>query len=303
MYRKSTFNEKGYWLKGNTHAHTNISDGLMTPVELIETYRKLGYDFLAITDHDIYGIHDELDKPDFLVLPGVEVDMADAKMGISCHHVVGLGIPGENAFSHGEKLEYPKDSKLSDVIDLLEQRGNLCIYAHPNWSHSIHEELVPVEGLLGMEIYNHTTEVTRACGYSGSYYDRMLWEKKKLWCFACDDTHQKREDIGGGFIVVKAEAFNGASVINALQKGSFYASQGPEIFDFYVESGYACISCSPSRLIGFQSDTTRGGAGIDPEAGLTQAEHKLSGSESYVRGFCIDKYGRKAWTQPVYLDE
>jgi len=39
-------------LRGNLHAHTLFSDGVKSPAELIAAYEALGYDFLAITDHD-----------------------------------------------------------------------------------------------------------------------------------------------------------------------------------------------------------------------------------------------------------
>jgi predicted metal-dependent phosphoesterase TrpH len=39
-------------LRGNLHAHTLFSDGVKSPEELISAYEALGYDFLAITDHE-----------------------------------------------------------------------------------------------------------------------------------------------------------------------------------------------------------------------------------------------------------
>ncbi len=41
------------WLRGNLHAHTTMSDGDLTPQDLIDQYAARGYDFLAISDHDI----------------------------------------------------------------------------------------------------------------------------------------------------------------------------------------------------------------------------------------------------------
>ncbi len=40
------------WLRGNLHAHTTFSDGVKDPAHLIAEYEALGYDFLAITDHE-----------------------------------------------------------------------------------------------------------------------------------------------------------------------------------------------------------------------------------------------------------
>src|SRR5207247_7060750 len=66
-------------LKGNLHAHTTFSDGRLPVEEVVTRYRDMGYDFLAITDHD------ELVQPDYwvslppsdekmIILPGVELD-------------------------------------------------------------------------------------------------------------------------------------------------------------------------------------------------------------------------------------
>src|SRR2546425_11603219 len=40
------------WLRGNLHAYTTYSDGVKTPQDLLAEYEALGYDFLAITDHE-----------------------------------------------------------------------------------------------------------------------------------------------------------------------------------------------------------------------------------------------------------
>src|SRR3989442_1324587 len=42
------------WLRGNLHAHTTFSDGVKDPAQLIAAYEALGYDFLAITDHETW---------------------------------------------------------------------------------------------------------------------------------------------------------------------------------------------------------------------------------------------------------
>jgi hypothetical protein len=66
-------------LKGNLHAHTTFSDGSHPIREVIARYRDLGYDFLAITDHDD-RIHDDywFDIPagdeEMLILPGIEIN-------------------------------------------------------------------------------------------------------------------------------------------------------------------------------------------------------------------------------------
>jgi len=65
-------------LKGALHTHTTCSDGQLTPAELVAVYRELGFQFVAITDHDHllrpdywYTLPDG--DADFLVFHGVEL--------------------------------------------------------------------------------------------------------------------------------------------------------------------------------------------------------------------------------------
>src|SRR4030095_7803640 len=66
-------------LKGNLHAHSTFSDGHYAVEDVIARYRELGYDFLAITDHDDrvtddYWLRIPLGDAGLIVLPGIELD-------------------------------------------------------------------------------------------------------------------------------------------------------------------------------------------------------------------------------------
>ncbi len=65
-------------LKGALHTHTTCSDGQLEPEELVRVYRELGFQFVAITDHDHLLRRDYWDRlptgdADFLVFKGVEL--------------------------------------------------------------------------------------------------------------------------------------------------------------------------------------------------------------------------------------
>ena len=47
------FKNNGNWYKGNLHSHTTVSDGKMTPEQSVEVYKEHGYNFLALSEHDI----------------------------------------------------------------------------------------------------------------------------------------------------------------------------------------------------------------------------------------------------------
>ena len=81
-----------YPLRGDFHTHTIRSDGQETPAVVCANYRRKGYDFIVITDHDRYfpsleAIAAYKDVKTFLhILPGEEVHLPDGVV-----HVVNAG--------------------------------------------------------------------------------------------------------------------------------------------------------------------------------------------------------------------
>ena len=42
-------------VKVGLHTHTTLSDGRKSPQEVMQIYADAGYDYLALTDHWVYG--------------------------------------------------------------------------------------------------------------------------------------------------------------------------------------------------------------------------------------------------------
>ena len=82
------------YLKGNLHIHTSFSDGHLSPVEMAGIYRDLGFDFIAITDHEYmakkayYDLF-PLEFEGLTIFEGIELE----PIYISYHHT--LKIKGE----------------------------------------------------------------------------------------------------------------------------------------------------------------------------------------------------------------
>lgn len=87
------FSGEKRWLKGNLHCHTNVSDGKRFPQEKAKIYKKLGYHFLAFTDHNIFNAKSFGEEEDFQLLPGVELNI-EFKDRPGCYHIVGFGARG-----------------------------------------------------------------------------------------------------------------------------------------------------------------------------------------------------------------
>ncbi|HKX53536.1 MAG TPA: 3',5'-nucleoside bisphosphate phosphatase [Nitrosospira sp.] len=75
------------------HSHSTVSDGLLTPTQLVEHAVARGVEVLALTDHDDVGGLEEArkaaDKNSLLFINGVEISVSWRGQTV---HIVGLGI-------------------------------------------------------------------------------------------------------------------------------------------------------------------------------------------------------------------
>lgn len=71
------------------HCHTTLSDGKLTPRQLITYALDRGVTTLSITDHDTVAAYEDLAASPLRIIPGVELSSQWRGTGI---HVVGLNI-------------------------------------------------------------------------------------------------------------------------------------------------------------------------------------------------------------------
>ena len=111
-------------LKGALHVHTTCSDGTLTVPEAVKVYEGLGFDFVALTDHDHLlrphcydGV--ELIDTEVIVFLGVELTVFEAG------YVHVNKIQGDDEVLH--IFNHPADMDLSvpaaiDKIDAVAQK-------------------------------------------------------------------------------------------------------------------------------------------------------------------------------------
>lgn len=87
-----------YPFVGDLHMHTFRSDGCQSPAVVAANYRKHGYDFLGITDHQrYYGSLEAIDaykkvKTEYTLIPGEEVHLPNGDENhINDVHIVNFG--------------------------------------------------------------------------------------------------------------------------------------------------------------------------------------------------------------------
>jgi hypothetical protein len=283
------FNKQMKWFKGNLHTHTTESDGTISVEECINAYKSRGYDFLCITDHRIYG--KGCHSKDFIVLPGTEFHHHDEKMR-KAFHITGINI----------QKEIPTDDSCSPqyIIDQINEAGGIAVMAHPAWSLLTHEDTMKLSGLTAIEIYNTISEAYSCRGYSDNYADVLASKGYVKQLLAVDDAHFYDKDAFRGWIMVQSDEFSAGSIVNAIRKGSYYSTQGPEFKRISVVGNMIMAETSPAASISFISDSFFVRERIVEQSGLiTEGKYKIKSTDSVVRIEITDADGRKAWSNYI----
>lgn len=306
------------FFKGNLHMHSAWSDGKRPAAEVAERYRARGYDFICLSDHDVYTDTAEFDAPSFLVIPGTERGGLNPTAGKNPgYHFHALGDPDASPslprYGHLERMPRPVPWTGAEtpqrVIDELAARGNLVIFNHPEWHLTRLEDMVRYRGFFAVEIFNYATEWTPAASYGTAYWDHALQNGKRVYGVAADDSHLQCDeavrDYDGGWIRVQAEGLSRAGIVRALKAGAFHSSSGPAIDDLRVVGGRLAVRCSPCRFILFKAFPQRGEFLADFKGGkpLTSASNRIQEDMEYIRVECIDAEGQVAWSNPVFVKD
>jgi hypothetical protein len=291
---------EGEWFKGNVHTHTTRSDGTKTPEELIEIYKEAGFDFLSITDHGIVVDPEGLDGKGLLLVPGSEMCIGKSEAG-QLYHIVTLGVDETLPF---KDFDYGVDPQ--KVIDYTNEVGGIAIVAHPYWSGLCHCDLLVLRDYHGVEIYNTSCDYERNTGLSAVHIDGLIVAGLEPFIYATDDHHGAVRpnlpiDACEAWINVKAESLTVENILEAIKKGHFYASTGPEIKDITIDdNGVISVECSPAKYISFVSTPSLGLKEHEMGEPLTKAVYPGRPGETYVRIEVTDYEGRTAWSNPIY---
>ena len=199
---------------------------------------------------------------------------------------------------------------INEVIRVARDAGFFVTYNHPAWSQEDYSHYSKYKGMHAMEIYNNACQKLGYESYAPLVYDDMLRGGQKIYALATDDNHNARpddhprNDSFGGFVMFKAEKLDYKTITKALFDGNFYASQGPEIHELYVEDGKIHVTCSDATSI--LLNTGRRSAQMvfaHEEELVNEAEFVLRDDDPYFRITVTDRYGKHANTRAYFIDE
>jgi len=299
------------WYKGNTHTHTLNSDGDSTPDEVVRWYRSHGYRFLVLTDHNFLTSVDGLNalhgaNERFLVVRGEEVTDA---FGDKPLHVNGLNLARQVEPQHGTSIL----DTLQRTIDAIRAADAVPHVNHPNFRWAITpEELRQIRGNKLLEIFNGHPEVNNLGGGGvpglEAVWDTLLTAGTLVYGIAVDDAHVFKDPgnpavagPGRGWVMVRAPRLEARALVDALERGDFYASTGVTLADYQVTAQAMTIKVATTTFAKYRIQFIGSGGRLLREVADASAEYSFTGNEGYVRAKVLESNGLVAWCQPALV--
>ena len=299
------------WYRGNTHTHTLNSDGDSTPDEVVRWYREHGYQFLVLTDHNfmtgvdgLNALHGADEK--FLVIRGEEVTSTTDSKPI---HVNGL----DGTQSVGRQTGATRADTLQRSVDAIRGVSGIPHINHPNFQWALTaQDLQQTKNYKLLEIYNGHPTVNNIGGGGvpglEEIWDRLLSSGPIVYGIAVDDAHTFKDPgnpkvagPGRGWVTVRAPRLEKRAVLDALERGDFYASTGVVLDDVRATATELTVEVRPEATSKYRIQFIGRGGAILSEVAQPSATYTFKGSEGYVRATVIESNGKLAWVQPIAI--
>lgn len=283
----------GNWYKANLHTHTTQSDGDVDLPVRVEQYRSHGYSILVVTDHEKTSEAAPFCSDEFLLISGMETHPKSPNPDMN-YHILCVNVPVGMSFA--------KETPMEERMKALRDAGAFVVAAHPYWCGFTHDELLPLfeHGAGALEVYNSTCRFNGRAN-SSVHWDDLLAKGWRIPAVAVDDVHGDNA-LRMGWTMIKAEQLTLDAVMDALRKGAYYASTGPEFTDLRVEGDTVTVECSPVRKIQFYATAPNGAQTLATDQPLTKGVFTMKRPVAYVRVEITDADGKQAWSPVLYFD-
>ncbi len=275
--------------KAQLHCHTTASDGQWAPQAVVERYRSRGFSFVALTDHNVVTDATGLSDHEVCVVSGVEVTVPRPVRPLGPH--VGCLCVSR----------LPKGRSPEDVFAKVEAVGGVAGLNHPSWTGNLwtgrwrRSEIRRLRGFRFVEVWNP---------HSDPDADTQLWVEAvrahgpshPVSPVASDDLHRDHQ-FGRAWAVVRTERLDARALVDALRRGSVYATTGPQA-RFGVRRGAVVVESDAAVVRFFDAqghlrlETHRGAAEYEPNAG-----------DGFVRVECLGRSAGRAWSAAFWVVE
>lgn len=298
--------------RGNVHTHSTRSDGHSSPGEVASWYRDHGYQFLALTDHELRVDPDdlrELQRPGFIMVAGEEITSA---AGATPVHV--NAICSTSTISGG--LYANRESALAAAVAETRAQHAAAIVNHPNYEWALDADTIhrALSGSYGLEIWSghplvHTAGDVDHPSHE-SIWDSLLTQGDSVTGLAVDDEHDLDAEHpsmaslpGRGWIATFGGDTTRDSICDAILHGRLYCSSGAELRRIALDRDSLSVWVTDrSAVVEFFGDDGRVLATVTPGSSAPtpygfEIRYALRGDETYVRARVLVHGRGAAWTQ------
>ncbi|WMS43340.1 CehA/McbA family metallohydrolase [Acuticoccus sp. MNP-M23] len=295
----AAFERPGRFYRGNLHCHSTLSDGELSPEAVCRFYRQNGYDFICLSDHFLarYGfpIADTipLRTDGFTTILGAEIH-APAIANGEIWHILAVGLPADFAPTGADETGPALAARAHAA-------GAFVALPHPEWYALTPADAATIADFHAIEVFNADCDFECARGEGSALLDQVLGAGRKIGAIAVDDAHFYQDEAPAGWVHVKVEDNDPDALLAALKDGAYYASQGPKIERITREGDTLAFETSAVRSIHLLGPGAKqvGVRGVAITRGRLPLA-KFAGA--WCRAVIVDEAGRKAWTNPLWLD-
>ena len=280
----------GEYVRAQLHVHTeNSPNGKWSLEEAIAHYRRLGYSFLAVTDHGRVTVREATNYDGLLVIPGEEntIEYPFWPLG---QHIMRLFVSSHVSCGRAQER-----------IDSCALEGGIVCIPHPSWPGNLgtgrwtEGHLRAIDGYKLIEVRNlHSDEGLDESIWHAVLVDRM--PENPVWAVAVDDA-RCAEESGMGWIEVKVTDISSEALKEALVAGRFYATTGPRC-RFGVRGGSIYARVDRPCLIRF---VNRDAVIVHEIDRATEATYTPCFDDGFVRVVVKDTDGKRGWSQPFAI--
>ena len=296
--------EGGRFFRGNLHCHSNRSDGLREPEEVVGAYREAGYDFVCLSDHfeaehgwqvtDTRPFCDE----NFATILGAELSSAPWEQR-DCYWVTAAGLPAD--------FGAPPPEDHAEAIRRAANLGAFVIMLHPGLNNlplAAADGLPAFDAVHAIEIYNHNGAMAAIPNRANGAYmlDGLLEKGHRLLVNAGDDAHFGHpRDRFGGWVEVHCDRLDPDALLGSMRAGRYYSTQGPALRELIVDDERLRVETSGVYAITLTGGGDRWQSGSERTGEpVVEAEFDLTPFRgSYCRVTVVDPAGRQAWSNPI----
>lgn len=236
--------------KANLHTHTSRKGGKHSPQDVVDSYHKLGYKILSITDHDFVTYPWEsfsemtASQESFEMVQNSELlpealdyeNRSPDELNMFAIQGNEVSSPHHIGSFFSDYEDRSRDEK--ETMEKIAKKNGLVIFNHPgrytlknpekyniNWYVDFFKQY---EFITGLEVYNQGDR------YSN---DRILWDsilvktmpQRPVWGYSNDDFHDGVRKLGRNWNLFILPELSESAIRTGMKKGNFlyvYAIEG-----------------------------------------------------------------------------